>query len=190
MKILLLGASKSGKSMFAQKLIKAFSDVDGSTPYYWATMEPADGEDAERIKKHLEDRSGWGFETLGCAKNIASALPQLEGESSVLFDSITALAANEMFGTVSSGYLQTPDAEAGERVMFELLQLADCAKNAVFVCDEVFGDGKIYDDLTETYRRTLAHICRVLAEECDAVCEVVCGVPMLRKGALPQGMTD
>lgn len=190
MKILLIGASKSGKSMLAQKLIKLLSDADGSTPYYWATMEPTDGEDAERIKKHLEDRAGWGFETLECAKNIASVLPRLDVESSVLFDSITALTANEMFGTVSSGYFQTPDAEAGERALSELLQLANRVKNVVFVCDEVFGDGKIYDDLTETYRRTLAHICRALAEECDAVCEVVCGVPMLRKGTLPQGMTD
>lgn len=186
MKILLIGASKSGKSMLAQKLIKALFSADGSTPYYWATMEPTDGEDRRRIEKHLEDRVGWGFETIECAKRVASALPLLDGEVSVLFDSITALTANEMFGTVSSGYLPFPDPQAGERALRELLLLAERANNVVFVCDDLFKDGITFDASTENYRRALANICRSLAESCDTVCEVVCGLPLIHKGSLPK----
>ncbi|MBR5948833.1 MAG: bifunctional adenosylcobinamide kinase/adenosylcobinamide-phosphate guanylyltransferase [Clostridia bacterium] len=185
MKILLLGGSKSGKSMLAQRLVKSISDEDGSKPYYWATMEPTDGEDRTRIKRHLEERAGWGFETIECAKNIASSLPAVGKSAAVLFDSITALTANEMFGTAKSGYLEIPDKTAQERTAEELSELMNTAKHTVLVCDELFRDGAVYDELTEGYRRTLANICRKLAENCDAVCEVVCGNIKLHKGELP-----
>ena len=185
MNILLIGGSKSGKSMMAQRIIKALSEADGTKPVYWATMEPTDGEDRERIKKHIGERAGWGFETVECAVNIASFLPKLEKNAAVLFDSITALTANEMFGTVKSGYLSEPDKTAEARTSDELLELMSAAKHSVLVCDEIFRDGMKYDEMTEDYRRALANICRKLAKNCDAVCEVVCGNIMLHKGKLP-----
>ena len=185
MKILLLGSSKSGKSMLAQRLIRHLSQADGSKPYYWATMEPTDGEDRARIKKHLGEREGWGFETIECAKSISAFLPSLHENAAVLFDSITALAANEMFGTASSGYYQQPDRDAPQRTAADLRALMNMAAHTVLVCDELFRDGNIYSGSTENYRRALAFICRALAEECDAVCEVVSGQEIIHTGALP-----
>lgn len=185
MKILLLGGSKSGKSMLAQRLIKALSDEDGSKPVYWATMEPTDGEDRSRIERHILERAGWGFETVECAVNICAFLPKLDKNAAVLFDSITAIAANEMFGTAKSGYLSEPDKTAEVRAARELELLMGAAKHTVLVCDEIFRDGMKFDETTENYRRALANICRRLAESCDAVCEVVCGNIKLHKGKLP-----
>lgn len=64
MKILISGGAKNGKSMYAQKIAKAMS-VEYDVPiYYVATMEPVDEEDENRIKRHVQDRAGWGFTTI------------------------------------------------------------------------------------------------------------------------------
>jgi len=57
-------------------------------------------------------------------------------------------------------------------------------KNAVFVSDYIYGEGRIYDEFTEEYRKGLAMIDRVLAEKCDVVAEVMHGVPICYKGKI------
>ena len=49
MRILLLGGSKSGKSHLAQTLCRKLAE--GGPMIYWATMEPVDGEDRDRIRR-------------------------------------------------------------------------------------------------------------------------------------------
>ena len=62
MRILLLGGSKSGKSMLGQRLTRQLAD--GGPMIYWATLEPRDTEDRAIVRRHLAERDGWGFETL------------------------------------------------------------------------------------------------------------------------------
>ena len=105
MKILLVGGSKSGKSGLAQRLCVRLAA--GAPMIYWATMEPVDGEDRARIARHLDERAGWGFSTVECGRALErAALPE---RACVLFDSVTALLANEMFSGAQ------PDAAAPER---------------------------------------------------------------------------
>lgn len=174
MKILLLGGSKSGKSLLAQTLTKKLAG--GGPMIYWATMEPTDGEDRARIARHLDEREGWGFETLECGKDLYRALPLKPG-TSVLLDSATALLANEMFGPEM-------DPDAGRKTGEELLAVAASAENLVCVCDDIFRDAGRYDPWTERYRRGLAEVCRVLAADFDLVCEVTAGIPKVHKGSL------
>ena len=49
------------------------------------------------LKNHLRDREGWGFETLEAARKLPAAFDRLPADATVLFDSATALLANEMF---------------------------------------------------------------------------------------------
>ena len=56
MTVFVSGGAKYGKSSFAQEL--AVKLVNGKKHYYVATMIPADAEDRERIRKHLDDRMG------------------------------------------------------------------------------------------------------------------------------------
>ena len=157
MNILLLGGSKSGKSGLAQRLCVRLAA--GAPMIYWATMEPVDGEDRARIARHLDERAGWGFSTVECGRALErAALPE---RACVLFDSVTALLANE------------------------LLALARSCRHLVCVCDDIFRDGAAYDEWTERYRSGLARVCRTLAAEFDTVCEVVAGLPHLWKGELP-----
>lgn len=175
MRILLVGGSKSGKSSLAQSL--TFKLSDGGPRVYWATMEPVDREDDERIVKHIEDREGLGFSTVEKGKRILER--RLSEDASVLFDSVTALLANEMFG---AGF----DPEAPERTLVDILSLSASCRNFVCVSDEVFRDGSRYDETTEAYRRGLALVCRGLAAEFDTVAEIVCGEAKLFKGGLPE----
>ena len=60
---LVIGGAKSGKSMFAQNLAKSLENKSGKL-YYIATMKPYDLEDLKRIENHLNERVGYGFNTI------------------------------------------------------------------------------------------------------------------------------
>ena len=175
MKVYISGGCKNGKSMLAQKLARKLAG-DGPL-YYIATMIPHDDEDNHRIKKHLEDRDGWGFETIEQGREILKCLDMSEKNGTFLLDSVTALVQNEMFKE------DKIDLKAGIRVAEELVEFAGKVKNAVMVRDYIFADAERYDMLTEEYRRALAMADKT-AKECDLVIEVCAGNYIVHKGEL------
>lgn len=175
MRILLLGGSKSGKSMMGQHMTRRLSA--GAPMYYWATLEPRDGEDRAIVRRHLAERDGWGFETIEQGRQLPQALKWVSPAGTVLFDSVTACLACQMFSAPE------PDGEAPRRTAEELLVISRHPAHFVCVCDELWRDGVTYETWTETYRRGLAEICRRLAAEFDVVCELTAGLPRLWKGA-------
>ena len=76
------------------------------------------------------------------------------------------------------------DEHAAEKVSEDLLRFAELSGNVVFVSDYIYSEARIFDDFTENYRRGLALIDRALADECELVCEVICGNVIARKGHL------
>lgn len=70
MRLLFIGGCKSGKSSTAQRMARALAC--GKPMYYWATMEPHDGEDLARIRRHIADRDGWGFTTIERARDLTA----------------------------------------------------------------------------------------------------------------------
>ena len=82
-------------------------------------MIPHDREDHARIARHLREREGWGFTTLECGKDITNCIIDKNINGSFLFDSVTALLANEMFPGPE------PDLTAPARVKQDLLALAE-----------------------------------------------------------------
>ena len=152
MKILIVGGSKSGKSMAAQRIARMLAARGSCPAYYWATMEPSDSEDEKRIARHLEARAGWGFETIECGRNTSAFSASVRG-GCVLFDSVTALLANEMFPPPAQNADFSVDFAAGERVAAELSEIANAAMHFICVCDDIFRDGMQYDAVTESYLR-------------------------------------
>ncbi|MDD4376931.1 MAG: bifunctional adenosylcobinamide kinase/adenosylcobinamide-phosphate guanylyltransferase [Eubacteriales bacterium] len=171
MNIFISGGCKNGKSYFAQELARKMSVEQCVELYYIATMIPVDDEDRARIKRHLHERDGWGFETIEQGVDICQALKEnINPKGAFLLDSVTALLSNEMFkkdGTI--------DLKAGERVAEELVEFARKTGNTVFVSDYIYSDGRNFDEYTETYRKALAKIDRELANICDQVIEVTFG---------------
>ena len=175
MNIFISGGCKNGKSYYAQHLAK--QQASGGKPlYYIATMRPADEEDQARIRRHRNEREGWGFETIEQSGNICGMEADFSG--SFLLDSVTALLSNEMFRSDGS-----VDRTAHLRIAGELAQLAEKSGNIVFVSDYIYSDAVKYDELTELYRKGLAWIDRTLAEKCAVVIEVSYGSLQLLKAS-------
>lgn len=169
------GGCKNGKSYAAQRIAKL-----GDTPlYYIATMISTGAEDDMRIARHIADRDGWGFETIECGRNILSALDHADPDGSFLLDSVTALMANEIFPP--SGF----DPDAGARVTEELIEFVRRTKRAVLVSDFIYSDAHLFDEWTETYRRSLAAADAALARVCDNVLEAASGCVICHKGVDP-----
>lgn len=191
MKILISGGAKNGKSMYAQKIAKAMS-VEYNVPlYYVATMEPTDKEDENRIKRHVQDRAGWGFTTIEEPRRLGEIFERdiITGEDSnaklgkgtarsenvdergvFLVDSLTALLGNNMFN--SNGDMNL---DCFDDVCDDIYRFSMKASNIVLVSDAIGCDGMKFDDVTEAYRRALARLEREIASYYDRVTEVSVG---------------
>lgn len=172
------GGAKNGKSTLAQKLAVAL----GEKRYYVATMISTGAEDDERIRRHIADRAGMGFETVECFQNVLDCQQTADSNAVFLVDSVTALIQNAMF-PAENGY--RTDLAAARRCADELVAFADRVRHAVFVSDFIGSDAQTYDESTQAYRRALADVDRRLAARCDTVVEVSAGQYVIYKGALP-----
>jgi len=179
MNVLISGGAKNGKSYYAQRIAQQMAEGgELRRPlYYIATMIPHDEEDHARIRRHIAERDGWGFETIEQGREILKCLDMSEKNGTFLLDSVTALVQNEMFKE------DKIDLKAGIRVAEELVEFAGKVKNAVMVSDYIFADAERYDMLTEEYRRALAMADKT-AKECDLVIEVCAGNYIVHKGEL------
>lgn len=179
MTVFISGGAKNGKSGFAQDL--AVSLAQGGKHYYVATMIPVDDEDRARIAKHVADRDGLGFETIECGTNILSCLETADCSGVFLLDSVTALLQNAMF-PAEKNYAM--DLDAAEQCARDVVAFAGSVSNAVIVSDYIYSDAQRYDEITESYRRCLAGIDRMLAQACDTVIESSAGQLVFHKGGL------
>ncbi len=169
--VVITGGSGSGKSAYAEKTVQSFGAY---RRIYVATMDCHDQESVKRIKRHREMRSGKGFETLECPRNLAEA--SIPEESVVLLECMSNLAANEMFAPEGAGERTV------EAVMEGVTHLLAKAAHVVVVTNEIFSDGYVYDPDTTRYQEALGMINQQMAKLADAVVEVVCGIPLCLKG--------
>lgn len=166
---LIIGGSKSGKSMYSQHRAKELFGGQGRM-IYLATMHPADREDRERIRRHVQDREGWGFETLEWERNIAEAAETLCPEDTVLLDSITALLSNEMF--VEMNFFP----HCGSVILEGLRSLSQKVRHLLLVSDDIFHNAALYDSYTTAYLRTLGHLHQQISLFSQQVTELRCGL--------------
>ena len=175
MKIWITGGAGSGKSSLAQDLAAALAA--GGPRYYVATMVPRDEEDHRRIRRHIEDRAGMGFQTIECPCRLMERIDP-DPDGTYLLDSATALLSNAMFGEREFAY--DPDAAARAA---EDLQRFSCGVKS----DGIYSDAARYDEMTENYRCGLASVERQMATVSDTVIECAAGGVLLQKGTLPAG---
>ena len=173
------GGAKNGKSTLAQDLTVALAK--GGKHYYVATMISTGAEDDDRIRRHIADREGMGFETVECFRNIMECLKTADKNGVFLVDSVTALIQNSLF-PIEKNYEM--DLEAANRCTEELVAFARTVRHAVFVSDYIYSDAEEFSESTEIYRKCLASIDRRLAKICDTVIEVSAGQPIIYKGDL------
>lgn len=173
------GGAKNGKSTLAQNLAVALAQ--GGKHYYVATMIPTGEEDEERIRRHIADRDGLGFETVECFSNVLDCLDVADETGVFLVDSVTALIQNALFPAERN---YEWDEAGAKRCTQELVDFAQRVGHVVFVSDYIYSDAERYSPSTEAYRQCLAEADRRLAAVCETVVEVSGGQYIVHKGTL------
>ncbi|MDY2700014.1 MAG: bifunctional adenosylcobinamide kinase/adenosylcobinamide-phosphate guanylyltransferase [Lachnospiraceae bacterium] len=176
MMTLIIGGSGSGKSAYAEDYI--FSLSEKRKKYYIATMKIYDEEGEKKIQRHRMLRSGKGFSTIEQPVDIGKALEKMKaGERTALLECISNLTANEMF----SEEVQGTEEVITEKIVSGIASLNKKLDHLVIVSNNVFEDGKVYDNTTMAYIRAMGQINQKLAELADEVVEVVVGIPLVIK---------
>lgn len=185
--VMITGGSGSGKSEYAES--KAVL-LHGSEPLlYLATMKGEGQEAEERIKRHRALRSGKGFSTLECQRDLKQVLEKIgEKRPTILLECMSNLTANEMF---EGEFTQEQWEDAcfwrarGElltgKLKADLDRLAEKCSNLVVVTNDVFADGCRYDPASGSYLQLLGRVNRYLADRSDEVTEVVFSCPVILK---------
>ena len=174
MMILLTGGAANGKSTFGESLCL---QADGPR-YYLAAMQPYGPEGEARIARHRKMREGKGFTTIERYTDYASLV--LPARGTALLECIANLTANEMFD--ETGEMTDPV----ETVLAGVDALRAQCDRLIVITNDVGSDGCGHPPETEAYVKALGRINAALAARADTVCELVAGIPILLKGALPQ----
>lgn len=189
MLIVVTGGSGSGKSEFAEemavKLAGSAFRQDGVSEgcseragrlVYLATMLPFGKEGRERIRRHRALREGKGFLTIEKQDTLAEIDPEKLFGATVLLEDLSNLISNEMFGK-EKGEAWQPEEVIG-RVLEGLLFIRQHSGNLIIVMNEIFSDGRIYEEGTERFLQVAGCLNRKIAEKADACWEVVYGIPV------------
>ena len=155
---LVIGGAASGKSAYAEHL----AVQSGGPRYYLATMQVWDAECAARVAKHRAMRAQKQFATVECPQNLH--LVRLPQQGTALLEDLGNLAANELYRPDGSCL---PPKQAAEKMLAGI---------------EVFSGGADYAGETDLYLQALAMVNNAVAAKADAVCRVVCGLPVYYKG--------
>jgi adenosylcobinamide kinase/adenosylcobinamide-phosphate guanylyltransferase len=148
---LVLGGARSGKSAAAERLVKGL----GVSSIYIATAQAWDGEMAERIARHREDRGG-GWTTVDAPLELPEALRAADGDGVAERDVEAACA--ELLAAV--GGMRAP---------------------VVMVSNEV-GMGIVPDTpLGRRFRDAQGRLNQQAAVVCDTVAFVAAGLPLILK---------
>lgn len=171
------GGARSGKSEFAESLIKGDA-------IYIATAENFDDEMDLRIKKHVKRReeSSINWRTVECLKKF----DELSGdEKYVLFDSLGVFISNIMFSKTADDLSDKSIEETILEVRKELEHLFDWArendKELVIVTDEVGMSIIPESKVARVYRDLIGTINKEVAAKCDRAYLVCMGIEVRLK---------
>lgn len=171
------GGARSGKSEFAESLIKGDA-------IYIATAENFDDEMDLRIKKHVKRReeSSINWRTVECLKKFDG----LSGdEKYVLFDSLGVFISNIMFSKTADDLSDESIEETILELRKELEHLLDWArengKELVIVTDEVGMSIIPESKVARVYRDVIGTINKEVAAKCDRAYLVCMGLEVRLK---------
>ncbi|MCQ0091188.1 bifunctional adenosylcobinamide kinase/adenosylcobinamide-phosphate guanylyltransferase [Roseovarius sp. M141] len=168
---LVLGGAASGKSGFAEGLVRRASD----RRLYLATAEAHDDEMRAQIARHRQARARDGWDTVEAPMDLGPALANAGAEQAVLLDCATLWLSNHMLAGTT-----VAKAEANL-----LHALATCAAPVVVVSNEVGLSVVPENALARRFQRAQGALNQRLAQQAGLVVFVAAGLPMTLKGTLP-----
>jgi adenosylcobinamide kinase / adenosylcobinamide-phosphate guanylyltransferase len=169
---LVIGGAASGKSAFAERLLRA----SGKHLVYIATADAHDDEMRVKIVAHQTQR-GAGWTTVEAPLDIATPLIEAEPGSAVLVDCATLWLSNHL---IAESDISTEETRL-------LKALHACQAPVVVVSNEV-GHGIVpATALGRHFRNAQGRLNQSLAARAELVVTVIAGLPLVLKGTLPEG---
>ncbi|WP_333712567.1 bifunctional adenosylcobinamide kinase/adenosylcobinamide-phosphate guanylyltransferase [Yoonia sp.] len=166
---LVLGGAASGKSAFAEGLVKS----GPARPTYIATSQVHDDEMAAKVAAHRAMR-GEDWTTIEEPLDIAAALTTAPADAPVLIDCATLWLTNVILGE--------HDLDAAQRDF--LAAIAAAGRPVVVVSNET-GQGIVPENaLARRFRNAQGRLNQAIAAQADLVVVVMAGLPMVLKGKL------
>ena len=163
---LVLGGARSGKSLYAEKLLQE----TGKPKTYIATGQARDAEMSERIAAH-QGRRGDDWQTIEAPLNVCGVLPDVAAGGIVLVDCVTLWVSNLMAG----GH----DVEKEVQRFCDLLARIEC--EVVIVSNEV-GLGIVPDNaLARRFRDEAGRANQMIAGACDRGGFIAAGQALVMK---------
>ena len=176
--LLITGGVRSGKSKYAENQATAM----GGQVVYIATAEALDDEMAERIANHRRGRPA-DWLTVEEPFDIVSALRKYDRKDFAIIIDCLTLYLNNLLMRHENEFMQP---EFFHKILREIEGLADVIMkhqaNIILVTNEV-GWGIVPDNpLARVFRDIAGKANQIMAEICDEVYLMVCGIPVLLKG--------
>lgn len=160
--IFIRGRQNSGKSEYAEKCACELSN----NRFYLATMKVMDEEGRNRVKRHRELRSGKGFITVECEKDIDKLT--FEQGSVVLLECLSNLVGNEMF----AGSKPVSIEDTVCKVVSEVMALANKVDDIVVV-SSIYDESDVDEDAqTKAYMEALNTVNSKLTVLADKAVEI------------------
>ena len=167
---LVTGGAASGKSVFAEELVRG----TGRNLVYLATAQAFDAEMREKLALH-KDRRGPEWRTIEEPLDLGRRLAAIGGDNAVLVDCVTMWLSNHLLAE------NDPD-----EIEAELMAgLALCAAPVVLVTNEVGHCVVPENALARRFRNAQGRLNQRLAAKAGLVVHVICGLPQVLKGDLP-----
>lgn len=164
--VLVTGGARSGKSALAETIAARL----GEARIYIATAEAGDGEMAQRIARHRDQR-GPGWQTVEEPLDLSSALARTEGQGVRLVDCLTLWLSNRM----------AQDGPTGPAVAALCAALRDARGPVVLVTNEL-GLGIVPENaLARRFRDAHGWMNQAVAAVADEVWMAVSGLPLRLK---------
>ena len=177
---LVTGGSRSGKSSFAENLLKNTDDV-----LYIATAIVTDVEMRNRIKKHIDSRNS-KWTTYEGFSNLDEAIEQYTMDN-IMLDCVTIMTTNLMFQKeIDFDNISMEEVEELlEKIKIQfaklILKVRETKKNLVMVTNEV-GLGIVPENkLSRVFRDIAGYVNQYIASLSDEVYLVSCGLPLKLK---------
>lgn len=169
-RVLVIGGASSGKSRWAEKLVKSF----GQSKHYVATAQAWDDEMRAKIKAHIEMR-GTDWVTHEAPLELPALLPTLPQDAVTLLDCATLWLSNCLLEERDLG------AEAKS-----LLQAVNAVPGPLVIVSNEVGQGVVPEyALGRRFRDAQGKLNQALADQADLVVFVMAGLPLVLKGELP-----
>lgn len=167
--ILVTGGGRSGKSIFAEKLVHSF----GKKCAYIATAQITDDEMKKRVEQHKARRKDDFWVNYEAPLHADKIISQIKDVESILFDCLTIYLSNLLYADEGQ--------KASEKEVFYQIELLiqsarKSGKNVVFVTNELGSSLVPFEPDSREFRDLAGLVNQWVAKSADDVYLVVCGV--------------